>query len=363
MTLAAILERSQRDREDWKYTDLAKLLKRAAQPASVTPLVPNIPALPDNVARFVFIDGIWQASQSQLGELPASLLQGNATEGYRLILQGQMCLVTRPIELLFLSSGQKTETAIHLLIELGANGRLTVIERHEAAGYGTVMMETKIHLQAQAKLVHGKIIKAGQGVHLGTTQIDVSEGAYYDNFTLLTGGQIVRNEMHMRLAGKLAQGRLNGAMLLAGQSHGDTTTHITHAAPHGTSRQLYKTVLADKAHGVFQGKIIVDQDAQKTDGHQLSRALLLSDQAEMNAKPQLEIYADDVKCSHGTTVGELDAEALFYLRTRGLNEAQARALLLEAFVGEIVDDIPSPEGRDIVRAEIRRWLDDRATQP
>jgi len=351
MTLATLISHSQQERENWKYTDLAKLLKKPAAPRTA-----NIaPALPDSFARFVFEDGIWQTERSRLGNLPASLLQGDAANGYRLILEGQTCLVTQPVEFLFLTTGKQAEISVPLTIELGANGRLTLIERHEGAG--TIVMNVQINLQPQAKLVHCKIVK-NQAAHLAMTQVDVADGAYYDNFALLCNGGVTRNEIHLRLNGKLAQGRLNGAMLLAGDSHADTTTHITHAAPHGTSRQLYKTVLADKAHGVFQGKIVVAPDAQKTDGHQLSRALLLSDQAEMDAKPQLEIYADDVKCSHGSTVGELDSDALFYLRSRGLSEAHARALLLEAFINEIADDIPVEECRTLVHAEVRRWLDD-----
>ena len=181
-------------------------------------------------------------------------------------------------------------------------------------------------------------------------------GAFYDNFTLIKGGRLTRNEIEVMLAGKLAQCTLNGAMLLRGHEHADTTTRITHAAPHGTSRELYKTVLAEQSHGVFQGKIIVAEGAQKTDGHQLSRALLLSDQAEMSAKPELEIYADDVKCSHGSTVGDLDASALFYLRARGLSEAEARRLLIQAFVGEIIDEIHMTEWREVCRAEVEEWL-------
>jgi Fe-S cluster assembly protein SufD len=361
MTLATFIDRSQKDRENWHYTDLAKLLKNLT-PAP-TPVTSQDITLPgDGVARFVFVDGVWQAGQSQLGDLPAGILQGDLQHGYRLILEGQTCLVTQPLEFLFLSRGDGQEITVPLRIELGANGRVTLIERHIAQGSCSTLFHTNITLHAQAKLVHGKIIdgKAATGAHLAMTQVDIAEGGYYDNFALIAGGRLTRNEIHVQMTGKLAQCRLNGAMLLSGSDHADTTTHITHAAPHGTSRQLYKTVLADKAHGVFQGKIIVAQDAQKTDGHQLSRALLLSDQAEMNAKPQLEIYADDVKCSHGTTVGELDAEALFYLRTRGLDVDQARALLLEAFIGEVADEIPTTEGRALAQAAIRRWLDDRA---
>ena len=127
-------------------------------------------------------------------------------------------------------------------------------------------------------------------------------------------------------------------------------------SPNCASRQIYKTVLDGKSHGVFQGKIIVAQDAQKTDGYQLSRALLLSDQAEMDAKPELEIYADDVKCSHGSTIGDLDENAMFYLRARGLNETEARALLIQAFVAEMLDEIKTEEWRDIFRREIDGWL-------
>jgi len=144
-------------------------------------------------------------------------------------------------------------------------------------------------------------------------------------------------------------------MLLCGDDHIDTTTKVVHRAPQGTSRQVYKTVLDDKAHGVFQGKIAVEKGAQKTDGYQLSRALLLSDQAEMDAKPELEIFADDVKCSHGSAIGDLDENALFYLRSRGLNEDQARALLIEGFVSESLEDIKIDAWRDLFQTELKEW--------
>ena len=187
---------------------------------------------------------------------------------------------------------------------------------------------------------------------LAQTQRDIAEGAYYDNFALIKGRKLVRNEIDVTLAGPLAQCALNGAMLLRGHEHADTTTRITHAAPHGSSRQVYKTVLGGQSRGVFQGKIIVAEGAQKTDGYQLSRALLLSDQAEMNAKPELEIHADDVKCSHGSTVGDLDADALFYLRARGLNETEARALADSALSSaKLSMKSKCPNGATICRAQ------------
>jgi Fe-S cluster assembly protein SufD len=194
---------------------------------------------------------------------------------------------------------------------------------------------------------------------LARTHVVIEEGAYYDNFALIKSGKLVRNEIEAKLVGKLAQCTLNAVMLLRGATHADTTTHILHQAPDGTSRQTCKCVVTDKARGVFQGKITVAEGAQKTDAQQLSRALLLSDQAEMDAKPELKIYADDVKCSHGASIGALDEDALFYLRARGLNENEARALLIRGFAGEILDEIQMPEWRDYARAQTEAWCDEQ----
>ena len=360
MSLAQILTRCEIERESWRYTNLPELLKkipaRRHVVANINHPVPRKFAPVDHAPlQLVFVDGVWQASSSRLGDLPVDIMQSRA-DGYHLVLAGQTCMVTSPVELVFVTTGQTAEVETALRVDLGANGRLTLIERHDNAGDATTILNMNINLQAQAKLVHGKIITGGDAPHLAFTRVQVAEGAFYDNFTLIKGGRLTRNEIEVMLAGKLAQCTLNGAMLLRGHEHADTTTRITHAAPHGTSRELYKTVLAEQSHGVFQGKIIVAEGAQKTDGHQLSRALLLSDQAEMSAKPELEIYADDVKCSHGSTVGDLDASALFYLRARGLSEAEARRLLIQAFVGEIIDEIHMTEWREVCRAEVEEWL-------
>jgi Fe-S cluster assembly protein SufD len=148
---------------------------------------------------------------------------------------------------------------------------------------------------------------------------------------------------------------LNGAQLLSDGQHGDCTTFLDHAAPDCASRQTVKTVLAGKSRGVFQGKIHVHQIAQRTDGYQMNQALLLSDQAEIDSKPQLEIYADDVKCSHGATVGELDEEQLFYLRTRGIPSATARSMLIEAFLQEAVDSVEEETARNALATAVAGW--------
>ena len=222
------------------------------------------------------------------------------------------------------------------------------------------MYETEIRLGPQAKLVHGKIVDTGDAMSsLAHTRVTIEEGAYYDNFALIKSGKLVRNEIEAKLAGKLAQCALNTVMLLRGSIHADTTTQIRHEAPFCSSRQICKSVIAEKAHGVFQGGITVAEGAQKTDAQQLSRALLLSDQAEMDAKPELKIYADDVKCSHGASIGALDENAMFYLRSRGLNEQEARALLIRGFAGEILDEIHVPEWRDYARREVEVWCDEQ----
>ncbi|HEU0118575.1 MAG TPA: Fe-S cluster assembly protein SufD [Alphaproteobacteria bacterium] len=350
MSLAQVIDHSRRQKESWRYTDIEKILKApfAAKKSAKIPPRENAVGV-----QLIFVDGVLDQKQSNFGDLPRDILTG-AAGNYKLKLAGQTCLVTQPVELLF--QGTK-EAQVKLAITLGENGRLTLIERHEATA--PQVIQIPVHLHKQAKLIHGKIIYGGEHAHIAETSAHIEAGAYYDRFDLIKGGRLIRNEIEAKLDGKLAQCNLNGAMLVRGQEHADTTIRVTHAAPFGTSRQVYKSVIADKARAVFQGKILVAEGAQKTDGHQLSRALLLSDQAEMDAKPELEIYADDVKCSHGSTVGDLDDDAMFYLRARGLDEVSARALLIEAFVGEIIDEIHVPEWREACRKEVEEWLHDK----
>lgn len=356
MSLVKLIERSKREKESWRYTPVEKLLADFNAKAKGPVGKIEKPIRQSSSPSLVFIDGVWQSELSHLGALPADILQGDARKGYRLILAGQTCLVTQPVELLFVTEKAR-ESAVKFYIELGQSGRLTLVERHEAAAGASVqIVDNEIILHPQAKLVHGKMVSAHEEqAHIAMTDVKIAEGAYFDSFNFVSGGKLVRNEITATLQGKLAQCNLNGLMLLKNQEHADTTTRIIHAAPHGASRQIYKTVLANKARGVFQGKVVVAEDAQKTDSQQLSRALLLSDQAEMDAKPELEIYADDVKCSHGATVGDLDSDALFYLRARGVSEQEARALLVQAFAEDIVNEIHNPEWRELCRAEVEGW--------
>ncbi len=288
------------------------------------------------MAQLVFLNGVWRPDLSRFGSVPSCILMGDLESGYEVTLGEQTCLISQPVELVFKTDKTAPkEIEMKFSINIGKNGRLTLLENYEECE-AAVSVESAIHLQERAKFVHGKI---AHGIHEALHEVNVASGGYYNNFCLLREALDARNEIRVAMTGEEAQTALNGLMLLDGKDRAATKTCVVHQAPNCASRQIYKSVLNGKAHGAFEGKIVVDPGAQKSDGYQLSRALLLSDQAEMDVRPELEINADDVKCSHGSTIGDLDEDALFYLRARGLGEAQARALLIEAFVGEMIEDI------------------------
>ncbi|MBV9653020.1 MAG: Fe-S cluster assembly protein SufD [Acetobacteraceae bacterium] len=239
-------------------------------------------------------------------------------------------------------------------IRLGRGARLMLLEM--SGGGGTYLHNpvTEAYVADGAVLVHVRLQDESRtAYHLSTLYAEVARGGTYDSFNLNLGARVARTEVHARLKGERSATHLNGAQMLGGTQHGDFTTIVSHDAPSCASRQTVKNVLSGRARGVFQGKIEVARAAQKTDGYQMNQALLLSPEAEIDSKPQLEIYADDVKCSHGATVGELDAEQLFYLRSRGIPEAEARSILVRAFLTEALDAI----GDDTVRASLDRAVD------
>jgi len=248
------------------------------------------------------------------------------------------------IELLSLIQSNDRPVAVHPrhVVRLAAGAKLVLIERAIGRGEGRYLHNpvVEIRLGEGAHLTHVRIQQeAAGGIHLSTVFAKVAAGGTYDSFLLHAGAKLSRSEAHVSLDGPKATAHLNGAQLLADGQHGDCTTFLDHAAPDCASRQTVKTVLAGRSRGVFQGKIHVHQVAQRTDGYQMNQALLLSEQAEIDSKPQLEIYADDVKCSHGATVGALDEDQLFYLRARGIPQAAARSMLVEAFLQEAVETV------------------------
>lgn len=364
MSLSALIKDSLRSPESWHYTSLVPLtglFLNAPTPAPCPTILP--PPLAQR--RLVILDGAYAPDLSSCDTLPKTHLayDPGSTNRLRLSLEKQTCLAIDPLEVLFLttSSNEQNEATICFEINLGENSRLTLLERH-IGGSETMALrhiKTEIALAPQSKFIHGKVVgPSGYGhTHMAQTTVAIGQGAFYDHFALFAAcGHLNRCETNLFLNGPLAETRLNGLMLLKKTESADLTTCVHHKSPKTTSRQLCKAVLDDKARGVYQGKIAVHKNAQKTDAYQLCQALLLSEQAEMNAKPELEILADDVKCSHGTAIGDLDEKALFYLRSRGIEEQAARQLLVEAFAHDFMDQVPSPDLAIALKKEVERWL-------
>jgi Fe-S cluster assembly protein SufD len=241
-------------------------------------------------------------------------------------------------------------------IRLAKGARLTVVEI--SAGQGAYLLNTvaEIHIAEGAHLTHIRLQdEALTAFHVSTTYADVETGGAYDSFTLNLGARLSRTEVHAQLTGAGAIAHLNAVQILAGSQHGDFTTIVGHMAPRCTSCQTVKNVVAGRSRGVFQGKIEVARHAQKTDGYQMNQTLLLSPDAEVDSKPELEIFADDVKCSHGATVGELDAEQMFYLRSRGIPDTEARSILVRAFLAEALEAVADDAIRGQLEAAVERW--------
>tara|TARA_B100001093_G_scaffold516341_1_gene594886 strand:- start:1508 stop:2266 length:759 start_codon:yes stop_codon:yes gene_type:complete len=245
------------------------------------------------------------------------------------------------------------------MINAGQNSKVTFFESHIGAKGSNYFSNcvAEIELSSNATLHHYKVQNDHEdATHIAASEVRLADGSNYENFVVTVGAKLSRNEINAQIIGSNADCRLLGIYLLNGKQHGDHTTSIDHAAPDSTSHEMYKGVLDDNARGVFQGKILVRKDSQRTNGYQLNQALLLSKGTEVDSKPELEIYADDVKCSHGATAGELDEEALFYLRARGISEVVARNLLIEAFIKSALDEISNPSIQTTLGATISNWL-------
>jgi Fe-S cluster assembly protein SufD len=217
---------------------------------------------------------------------------------------------------------------------------------------------TEVSVGEGATLRHYKIQREGaRAFHVGTIEAHQARDSHYVSFALATGGALTRTNIYTTLDGEGAGATLNGLYMLNGEQHCDQQTQIVHAQPNCFSRELYKGVLDGRSHGVFNGKVFVHPIAQKTDGKQTNNTLLLSDTAQIDTKPQLEIFADDVKCTHGATVGQIDQMALFYLKSRGVPNALARRLLTYAFAADVLETIDTPEVReDLERMSLERFV-------
>ncbi len=385
--------------EEWKYTSVAAIERQAFKPAlravgtpSASELEPFV--FPDSSCqRIVFVNGHHAPELSTAQPSPAGIVTGSLaaalerepervephlgryapTDKYgfaalntALLADGAYLYVPAGVDagvvhLLFITvpSGREpvlTQPRNLILTERGS--RITVIESYAAPGEPIYLSNAISEIVAgeEAVIEHYKLgYESPRAFHVGGLYVQQQEGSRFTSHNLTLDGALVRNELHVELGAEHAECTLNGLYVARGRQHIDNHTHIDHAAPACTSRELYKGVLDGRGRAVFSGRVVVHPHAQRSDAHQANNNLLLSPDAEVDTKPQLEIYANDVKCGHGATVGQLDENALFYLQSRGIDREAARSVLTYAFAGDIVERIGIP----VVRASVQQALNHR----
>lgn len=351
--------------EAWKWTDVRAALREPMAAASETVIAPSVfaNAGPFEVlvmnGRVEWFDhapaGVRIAKRdaaAPAGHPLADLAAALAEEALVIDIDGA---VAQPLLLRRVAGAG----AVHArtVVRLAPGARATIIESFDGAGAFFSNSATQYEIDDGAHLTRVIRQSAGEmGVETAFAHITLGEGARLDQTALLLGGKLVRMETQVDCKGAAARVSIRSASALTAARHADATSLVAHRSTGGETRQLHRAALKDRARGVFQGKFLVARGAQKTDAEMNAGALLLSDLAEANHKPELEIYADDVKCAHGSTAGALDADAIFYLRQRGLSEHAARSLLVEAFLGEVFDELPAGI-EHILRGQLSRWLE------
>jgi Fe-S cluster assembly protein SufD len=378
--------------EEWRFTNLAPLTKvpfhlPSAEGENLSEA--QLPAWASTAnCRLVFVNGRYAPKLSRPGKLPAGVVLGNLAAHWHsdlvqqhlsrhasfqdhsftalntaFIQDGAVLFLPQgriapdPIHLVFVSTvgGEPTVSHPRNLIVAGAGSQAAIVETYLGSD-GEVYLTnavTEVVAEDSAVVDHYKIQEeSADAFHLATLGVRQGKASKFTSCSVALGAALARNEIHAGFAAEGGECTLNGLYMATGQQLIDNHTVIDHAQPRCVSHELYKGILADRSRGVFSGKIYVRQDAQKTDAKQTNQTLLLSEDATINTKPQLEIYADDVKCTHGATVGQLDEEALFYLRSRGIGRALARSLLIFAFANDIIGRIKV----DSIRARLEERL-------
>jgi len=388
--------------EDWKYTDLRALMRE------VLPLAPapDAAALKRAAAavklqsikglrRLVLVDGVFVPKLSELDGLEKGVAVGTlrgVLESGEATLQAQLLtldnanpmvalntammtdgvviqiangvVLTQPLQIIHVATGT-TPAAMFTrsLLRLGKDAGATLVESYIAAdGAKTYQVHDSlvIAIGDNSRLDHVRLVEdSREAVNISSAAITLGAHAHFNTFGMTSGAAVSRYQATITFAGEGSRVETNGVNLLNGRQHADTTLFMDHAVPHCASREVFRAVADDRAHSVFQGRIIVRPHAQKTDAKMMTRALLLSDEAEADNKPELEIFADDVTCGHGATTGALDDSLLFYLRARGLSEKEAQALLIQAFVGEAIESIVNDDLRELAITAAQRWLEAR----
>ena len=385
--------------EEWKYTDLRTLMREVLPLAGA----PDAAALERaraalrslvivGPAKLVLVDGVFAPELSDLASLGGgitvrtlrdvlesdgsdagadllltpstdamiSLNAALATDGVVVGIADGTALA-HPIHIVHVAAARSASTFTRSHLKLGKGVRASLMESFiaaEGAGGHQVNDAVIVTVGDDVELSHVRLMAdEADAVNIASAIVTVGAGAKLDLFNLTSGGAVSRFQGFITFRGEGSELSANGVNLLRGKQHGDTTLVVDHAVPHCVSRENFRAVVDDRGHSVFQGRIIVRPDAQKTDGKMMTRALLLSDEAEADNKPELEIFADDVTCGHGATSGALDESLLFYLRARGLPEKDAQALLIQAFLGEAIEQITNEDLRELVAARAERWLE------
>ncbi|SDP45373.1 Fe-S cluster assembly protein SufD [Afipia sp. GAS231] len=389
--------------EDWKYTDLRALMRE------VLPLAPapDAAALKRAAAalklqavrgarRLVLVDGVFAprlsdlvglekglairtlrevleagdaALQAQLFSLDSAnpmvaLNSAMMTDGVVIEIANGVVL-TQPLQIVHIATGALPVAMFtRSMLRLGKDAAATLVESYIAADGAKAYQahdSLVVAISDNSRLDHVRLVEdSREAVNISSALLTLGAHAHFNTFGMASGAGVSRYQATIAFAGEGSKVETNGVNLLNGKQHADTTLFMDHAVPHCSSREIFRAVVDDSGHSVFQGRIIVRPHAQKTDAKMMTRALLLSDDAEADNKPELEIFADDVTCGHGATTGALDESLLFYLRARGLSEKEAQALLIQAFVGEAIESIVNDDLRELAITAAQRWLEARA---
>jgi Fe-S cluster assembly protein SufD len=385
--------------EEWKYTDLRALMREVLPLAAA----PDAAALKragaalklhaiEGARRLVLVDGVFAPKLSETGDpeeglgirtlrevleagdaaLQAQLLAPENADAMVALNSAMMtdgivievadgAVLTQPLHIVHIASGaQPVAMFTRSLLKLGKAASATLVESYisaDGAKAYQVHDSLVVAIGDGARLDHVRLIEDGrEAFNISSSVVTLGANAHFNTFGMASGSNVSRYQAVIAFAGEGSRVETNGVNLLNGRQHADTTLFLDHAVPNCASREIFRSVVDDRGHSVFQGRIIVRPDAQKTDAKMMTRALLLSDEAEADNKPELEIFADDVTCGHGATTGALDESLLFYLRARGLSEKEAQALLIQAFVGEAIESIANDALRELAISAAERWL-------
>lgn len=326
--------------EEWRFTNVAPIARAKFVHATSVPLVTDGPAGPEANLAETCLTKLASFRNNVFVALNTAFLQEVVV-----IQVPRGAVIEKPIRIDY-TAADGAYVAPRALIVVGAGAHCTIVESYSGTGKYFTNAVTEIIAESRSVVDHYKVQREDRtAFHVATLQAQLGRSANFSTHSISLGGALVRNDVNVVLSDG-TDATVNGLYIVNGTQHVDNHTSIDHAKPHGTSHELYKGILDDKSAAVFNGRIIVRKDAQKTDSKQTNKNLVLSDDAVIDTKPELQILADDVRCTHGATIGQLDAESLFYLQSRGIGKAQARSLLTYAFAQDVIDRIQVPDLRE-----------------